>query len=168
MKNKRPTRNNFERELSTWSLKKGNKLIITSNSALAESTYRNLEKKMDEVILLPHTETLPYDFFSPSKNVRNQRMQTLSKLLSDENHTLITSIQALMSPCPDTTHLLPFELLETDQLINRKSFIYGLKSSGYERKDIVTEMGEYSLRGSIIDIYPTGLELPIRIEINNK
>ncbi len=168
MKNKRPTRNNFERELSTWSLKKGNKLIITSNSALAESTYRNLEKKMDEVVLLPHTETLPYDFFSPSKNVRNQRMQTLSKLLSDENHTLITSIQALMSPCPDTTHLLPFELLETDQLINRKSFIYGLKSSGYERKDIVTEMGEYSLRGSIIDIYPTGLELPIRIEINNK
>ena len=168
MKNKRPTRNNFERELSTWSLKKGNKLIITSNSSLAESAYRKLEKQMDEVVLLPHTETLPYDFFSPSKNVRNQRMQTLSKLLSDENHTLITSIQALMSPCPDTTHLLPFELLETDQLINRKRFIYGLKSSGYERKDIVTEMGEYSLRGSIIDIYPTGLELPIRIEINNK
>ena len=168
MKNKRPTRNNFERELSTWSLKKGNKLIITSNSSLAESTYLKLEKKMDEVVLLPHTETLPYDFFSPSKNIRNHRMQTLSKLLSYEKLTLITSIQALMSPCPDKTHLLPFELLETDQLINRKNFIYGLKNSGYERKDTVTEMGEYSLRGSIIDIYPTGLELPIRIEINNK
>lgn len=168
MKNKRPTSNNFESELSTWSLKKGNKLIITSNSSLAESTYRKLEKKMDEVVLLPHTETLPYDFFSPSKNIRNHRMQTLSKLLSHEKLTLITSIQALMSPCPDKTHLLPFELLETDQLINRKNFIYGLKNSGYERKDIVTEMGEYSLRGSIIDIYPTGLELPIRIEINNK
>ena len=168
MKNKRPTSNNFESELSTWSLKKGNKLIITSNSSLAESTYRKLEKKMDEVVLLPHTETLPYDFFSPSKNIRNHRMQTLSKLLSHEKLTLITSIQALMSPCPDKTHLLPFELLETDQLMNRKNFIYGLKNSGYERKDIVTEMGEYSLRGSIIDIYPTGLELPIRIEINNK
>ena len=168
MKNKRPTSNNFESELSTWSLKKGNKLIITSNSSLAESTYRKLEKKMNEVVLLPHTETLPYDFFSPSKNIRNHRMQTLSKLLSHEKLTLITSIQALMSPCPDKTHLLPFELLETDQLINRKNFIYGLKNSGYERKDIVTEMGEYSLRGSIIDIYPTGLELPIRIEINNK
>jgi len=168
MKNKRPTSNNFESELSTWSLKKGNKLIITSNSSLAEATYRKLEKKMNEVVLLPHTETLPYDFFSPSKNIRNHRMQTLSKLLSHEKLTLITSIQALMSPCPDKTHLLPFELLETDQLINRKNFIYGLKNSGYERKDIVTEMGEYSLRGSIIDIYPTGLELPIRIEINNK
>ena len=95
-------------------------------------------------------------------------MQTLSKLLSHEKLTLITSIQALMSPCPDKTHLLPFELLKTDQQINRKNFIYGLKNSGYERKDTVTEMGEYSLRGSIIDIYPTGLELPIRIEINNK
>jgi transcription-repair coupling factor (superfamily II helicase) len=168
MKNKRPTSNNFESELSTWSLKKGNKLIIASNSSLAESTYRKLEKKMNEVVLLPHTETLPYDFFSPSKNIRNHRMQTLSKLLSHEKLTLITSIQALMSPCPDKTHLLPFELLETDQLINRKNFISGLKNSGYERKDIVTEMGEYSLRGSIIDIYPTGLELPIRIEINNK
>ena len=168
MKNKRPTSSKFESELSTWSLKKGNKIIITSNSSLAESTYSKLEKKMDEVVLLPHTETLPYDFFSPSKNIRNHRMQTLSKLLSHEKLTLITSIQALMSPCPDKTHLLPFELLETDQLINRKNFISGLKNSGYERKDIVTEMGEYSLRGSIIDIYPTGLELPIRIEINNK
>ena len=63
MKNKRPTSNKFESELSNWSLKKGNKLIITSNSSLAESTYRKLEKKMDEVVLLPHTETLPYDFF---------------------------------------------------------------------------------------------------------
>ncbi len=168
MKNKRPTSSKFESELSTWSLKKGNKLIITSNSSLAESTYSKLEKKMDEVVLLPHTETLPYDFFSPSKNIRNHRMQTLSKLLSHEKLTLITSIQALMSPCPDKTHLLPFELLKTNQLINRKNFIYGLKNSGYQRKDIVTEMGEYSLRGSIIDIYPTGLELPIRIEINNK
>jgi len=168
MKNKRPTSSKFESELSAWSLKKGNKLIITSNSSLAESTYSKLEKKMDEVVLLPHTETLPYDFFSPSKNIRNHRMQTLSKLLSHEKLTLITSIQALMSPCPDKTHLLPFEFLKNNQLINRKNFIYGLKNSGYQRKDIVTEMGEYSLRGSIIDIYPTGLELPIRIEINNK
>ena len=51
MKNKRPTSNNFESELSTWSLKKGNKLIITSNSSLAESTYRKLEKKINEVVL---------------------------------------------------------------------------------------------------------------------
>ena len=168
MRNKRPTSSKFETELSTWSLKKANKLIITSNSSLAESTYRKLEKKIDEVVLLPHTETLPYDFFSPSKNIRNHRMQTLSKLISYEKLTLITSIQALVSPFPDKTHLLPFEFLKTDQLINRKNFIYGLNNSGYERKEIVTDMGEYSLRGSIIDIYPTGLELPVRIEINNK
>ena len=158
--------NSFQEQLFSWANQKGQKVIITSNPLLAESTYQELEKRHPKVSLFPHTETLPYDFFSPSKHIKNLRMQALSGLLADKTNILIISIQALMSPCPDKAHLLPFELLETNKNIDRKNLISGLQNSGYERKDIVKEVGEFALRGSIIDIYAAGYDEPIRIEIS--
>ena len=158
--------NSFQEQLFSWANQKDQKVIITSNPLLAESTYQELEKRHPKVSLFPHTETLPYDFFSPSKHIKNLRMQALSGLLADKTNILIISIQALMSPCPDKAHLLPFELLKTNKNIDRKNLISGLQNSGYERKDIVKEVGEFALRGSIIDIYATGYDEPIRIEIN--
>ena len=166
MVNKNNSNNNFQEHLFSWANQKDQKVIITSNSLLAESTYQELKKRYHKVSLLPHTETLPYDFFSPSKDIKNLRMQTLSGLLADEINILIISIQALMSPCPYKAHLLPFELLETNKNIDRKNLISGLQNSGYERKDIVKEVGEFALRGSIIDIYATGYNEPIRLEIS--
>ena len=154
--------NNFQEQLFSLANQKDQKVIITSNPSLAELTYQELGKRVQKVSLFSHTETLPYDFFSPSKHIKNLRMQTLSRLLADEINILIISIQALVSPCPDKTHLLPFELLETNKDIDRKNLISGLQNSGYERKDIVKEVGEFALRGSIIDIYATGYDEPIR------
>ena len=166
MLNKNNRNFNFQKQLFSWVKGKSQKVIITSNPLLAESTYQELKKKYHKVYLIPHTETLPYDFFSPSKEIKNLRMQALSKLLGDEIHILVISIQALVSPCPDKAHLFPFDLLKTKAHIDRKNLISGLVESGYERKDIVKEVGEFSLRGSIIDIYGTGYDEPIRIEIN--
>ena len=112
--------NRFQEQLFSWANQKGQKVIITSKPLLAESTYQELEKRYPKVILFPHTETLPYDFFSPSKHIKNLRMQALSGLLADKTNILIISIQALMSPCPDKAHLLPFELLETNKNIDRR------------------------------------------------
>ena len=72
--------NSFQEQLFSWTNQKGQKVIITSNPLLAESTYQELEKKHPKVSLFPHTETLPYDFFSPSKHIKNLRMQI--KLIS--------------------------------------------------------------------------------------
>ena len=166
MLNKNNRNFNFQKQFFTWVKGKGQKVIVTSNPLLAESTYQELKKKYHKVCLIPHTETLPYDFFSPSKEIKNLRMQALSKLLGDEIHILVISVQALVSPCPDKAHLLPFDLLKTKAHIDRKNLISGLVESGYERKDIVKEVGEFALRGSIIDIYATGYDEPIRIEIN--
>ena len=156
---------NFQKQLFSWANGKGQKVVITSNPLLAESIYQELIKKHHKVSLFPHTETLPYDFFSPSKDIKNLRLQALSRLIAHETHILVVSIQALMSPCSDKAHLLPFNLLKTHDEVDRKNLISGLLSSGYERKDIVKEVGEFALRGSIIDIYTTGYDEPIRIEI---
>ncbi|MGH2242729.1 hypothetical protein ACQ1ZO_16790, partial [Enterococcus faecalis] len=36
---------------------------------------------------------------------------------------------------------------------------------GYERQSMVGKPGEYSIRGSIIDVYPLNAEYPVRVEL---
>ena len=158
----------IEDQLFSGGLTKNSRaLIVLSNTSLAELVFELLreERKITPVYLLPHTETLPYDFFSPSSVIKNKRMQTLSRLLSSEKFLLISSVQALMNPCPAKSHLLPVESLKTKQYLKRKDFLKSIGDSGYERKEIVNEVGEYSVRGVVIDIFPTGSTNPIRIEV---
>ena len=146
---------------------KNNQLLIFSSPALAENAYNELKKFFEKrkIYLLPHSETLPYDFFSSSANVRNERMRTLSRLLSSQKLTLVTSIHSIVSPCPDRLHFLPVNNLKIRNRLDRKELIVSLKLSGYERKELVSEVGEFSVRGSVIDVFTTGLKLPVRIEI---
>ena len=159
--------NNSQKNLLSWARGKNQKVVIASTPLLAEAVYQKLEKRFSKVSLFPHTETLPYDFFSPSKDIKNLRMRTLSELLADEVQILVLSVQALMSPCPNKNHLLPFNLLKIHKKLDRKNLISGLLNAGYEKKDIVNEVGEFALRGSIIDIFATGYNEPVRIEIND-
>src|SRR3546814_8020015 len=36
--------------------------------------------------------------------------------------------------------------------------------SGYGRTDTVREPGEYAVRGGIVDVFPTGMEEPVRLD----
>jgi len=159
---------NLEDQLFSKGLTKNSRaLIVLSNTSLAELVFDTLkkERKLSKVCFLPHTETLPYDFFSPSSFIKSQRMQVFSKLLASGKFLLVSSIQALISPCPAKIHLLPVEALITKQTLKRNNFLRSLENSGYEKKEIVSEVGEFSVRGVVIDIFPTGSTNPIRIEI---
>ena len=144
-----------------------NQLIVLSSPSLAEQTFNQLKKEInsDNLHLLPHTETLPYDFFSPSANLKNERMKTLSKLILPEKIMLDSSVQSLMSPCADKNHLMPINTLIVKDKLNRNKFLQSLVSSGYTKTELVSEVGEFSVRGMIIDIFPTGSRFPVRIEI---
>ena len=168
MEKKGNKENNLTNYLVTELLpSKNNQLLIFSSPALAENAYNELKKFFEKrkIYLLPHSETLPYDFFSSSANVRNERMRTLSRLLSSQKLTLVTSIHSIVSPCPDRLHFLPVNNLKIRNRLDRKELIVSLKLSGYERKELVSEVGEFSVRGSVIDVFTTGLKLPVRIEI---
>ena len=43
-------------------------------------------------------------------------------------------------------------------------FVDELIKYGYKRTHTVENMGEFSVRGSLIDIFPIGIELPCRID----
>ena len=144
-----------------------NNLIIVSTQGEAFKLYSALKALYPEqdFIHLPNSEVLPYDFFSSPANIRSERIDALSKLTNQTNKTLISSIQTLMSPCSNYLHVSNINNLKIGDQFHRQSVISDLENNGYKRTEIVTESGDFSLRGSVIDLFLSGTSQPVRLEI---
>ena len=64
----------------------------------------------------------------------------------------------------DTNLEKTFEISKNEQ-IDLSRLTKFLINSGYERADLVVKNGQYAVRGSVIDIFPSNSKLPIRIDL---
>lgn len=110
-------------------------------------------------------ETLPWDSFSPHQDIISERLTVLSKLPSLHGGVIIASAPVLLQRLPPLDYVAARTLaLRTGQTLPRDAFIESLTAAGYLRVPQVSEHGEFSVRGSLIDVYPMGSDEPIRID----
>ena len=119
-----------------------------------------------QVLSLPDWETLPYDNFSPHQDIISDRLSTLYHLPSLTKGILVVSIASLMHKLPPKKFIGANTLmLEVGQKFDINQMRSGLSSAGYQNVDSVYEHGEYSVRGSIMDIFPMGSKYPFRVDL---
>jgi transcription-repair coupling factor (superfamily II helicase) len=115
--------------------------------------------------LFPDPETLFYDSFSPHQDLVSRRLSVLAKLLSAQPGITIIAAPTLFQRLPPAAYIRNFSLLvRTGQKKDIADLQMQLSDSGYERISQVSQHGEYAVRGSLIDLYPMGYELPVRID----
>ena len=120
-----------------------------------------------EVIEFPAWDCLPYDRASPALSVSARRLAALHRLQETPKspQLLVTTINALLQRA-----VTPFRIRESVRLlrpgmeISRDSLIGVLQRQGYSRSDTVVDAGEFAVRGSIFDIFPSGLEQGLRLD----
>jgi transcription-repair coupling factor (superfamily II helicase) len=120
-----------------------------------------------DVIEFPAWDCLPYDRASPALSVGARRLAALHRLQAKRTgpQLLITTTAAVLQRV-----LSPFRIRESVRLlepgmeIGRDSLIALLQRQGYTRTDTVVDAGEYAVRGSIFDIYPSGLDQGLRLD----
>ena len=95
-----------------------------------------------------------------------QRIAVLRRLMEDREGVVVTTMDGLMD------HLLPLKYLreqsitvESGQVIDLDAWKERLIAMGYERVAQVDGMGQFSIRGGIVDIFPLTEEVPVRIEL---
>ena len=123
------------------------------------------------VLTYPASEISPYEqVLSSPDNVAAQmevlyRLEAMSSLEENKPVLIIVPARALMQRVLDkeTLHASTFSL-QVDEEIDRQALANKLVSLGYTRENLVSLRGEFSIRGDIIDIYPSAFE-PIRIEL---
>lgn len=142
-------------------------LIITDSERKAKKIYKDI-KSLDEnrVELFPHKETLFYKVDAISLEGVNQRLKVLSRLAKGEAIVVVASIESLlnksMNPELFKKHIIRIQLEDITKL---DEMTKELISSGYERESMVEGVGQFSIRGGIIDIFSPDSENPYRIEL---
>ncbi len=120
-----------------------------------------------DVIAFPAWDCLPYDRASPALSISARRLAALHRLQGKPTgpQLLVTTINAALQRVAT-----PFRirenvcLLKPGMEIGRESLIALLQRQGYSRTDTVADAGEFAVRGSIFDIYPSGLDAGLRLD----
>lgn len=113
----------------------------------------------------PAYDISPLSGLSPHRNVVNRRLRTLYALTSEKNPIVVTSLEAvLFRIMPKDALIKALDYLEPGEDIERDALIKRLETGGYLRTSLVEEMGDYSVRGGVIDIFPPMYSAPVRLE----
>ena len=147
---------------------KGLIVVVTpdTHSAYVTQSQVRFYTGLDNVQIFPDWETLPYDVFSPHEELISDRLKALHNMPRTEQGVLIVPVSTLMQ------RLAPVDYVNQHSLILRKgenlnidAFRQQLEAAGYRHVTQVYEHGEYSSRGSLIDLYPMGSKKPVRIDL---
>ncbi|MBC8591234.1 transcription-repair coupling factor [Wansuia hejianensis] len=142
-------------------------LLITYDELKARRLYEDIRNLGNEdVELFPKKEILFYDMDAYSYENLTQRLNVISKLVQGENIIVISSLEALLDK------LIPRDIfkgyirkVEFGKDIDLKSLLNDFVTLGYERVHMVEGIGQFSIRGGIIDFFPPGSQNPYRIEL---
>ena len=150
----------------------GDILYVVSNGFELEQTAEILKylNPNIEVLTLPAWDTVPFDRVSPNVNILSKRIETLSKLAHNPNtkncRVIIVSIGSAIQRLPLKKVFLNAEKhIKIGGKLKFDEFLHYVTINGYTKVEQVMEPAEFAIRGDIIDIFPTGAEEPIRIDL---
>ncbi len=115
--------------------------------------------------LLPALDVLPYQHLSPHNEIAEQRAIGLWRLATRTPPITITPVASALLRTESRDFYRQLALtLRTGEEIALEDVTMHLESIGYQKREPVEMVGEYSLRGGILDVFPAEAERPVRIE----
>src|SRR5438874_5062816 len=145
-------------------------VVATPTTADAERLAHDLRAYLgtDEVDILPAWETLPFERVSPSVDTMGRRLRVMWRLRDPERHprVLVAGVRALVQRLgPHVEEVEPIVVRPGDTGIDPADLAARLVSVGYRREYQVEHRGEVAGRGSIVDVFPSTADRPIRIDL---
>jgi transcription-repair coupling factor (superfamily II helicase) len=120
-----------------------------------------------DVLAFPAWDCLPYDRASPALRVMAERLAALNALQAkrDGPQLLVTTASAATQRVLTSFRVRQLtRRIAVGERIDRETLVGQLTALGYQRTDTVAEHGEYAVRGSLIDLFPAGEEMALRLD----
>ncbi|WP_432202622.1 transcription-repair coupling factor [Staphylococcus warneri] len=142
-------------------------LLVTNNLYQADKIEADILQYVsgEEIYKYPVQDIMTEEFSTQSPQLMSERVRTLTALAHGEKGLFIVPLNGLKK------WLTPVEMWRNHQMklnvgddMDVDDFLNKLVNMGYRRESVVSHIGEFSLRGGIIDIYPL-IGAPVRIEL---
>ncbi len=144
-------------------------LLATEDTPTALKLEAELKSFCDAlklpVLTFPDWETLPWDWFSPHQDIISQRLQTMYQLTSLKKGIVIVPVNTLMTRTAPVSYIKGHTLIiKTGDRLDLHQMRQQLEKAGYNAVSQVMEHGEFSARGSLLDLFPMGTSQPFRLD----
>ncbi|MEM1298675.1 MAG: transcription-repair coupling factor, partial [Pseudomonadota bacterium] len=119
------------------------------------------------VLTFPAWDCLPYDRVSPNPEISAARVATLAGLAHgwDRPSVLMTTLNAAIQRVPARASVRDAAFVASiDSVVDIDGLIAWLTAKGFNRASTVIEQGDFAVRGGIIDIFPPGDAMPVRLD----
>src|SRR2546421_2965478 len=139
---------NWERDVSFW-----------------YSALRGAKESGEAIAVLPAAESDPYAGGSPHAETLERRALALWRLARHRPDLVILTSRALARRTIAPNEIARAgAMLRRDEDIAPEELVEKLFAGGYVREDPIGAVGEFSMRGGILDVWPPGHNAPARIE----
>ena len=143
-------------------------VVVAPTNVEAEKLFNDLKMFLgfEKVDFFPSWETLPFERISPGVETMGKRLRVLHRLVTREEtlEVIVTSARALVQKLSIQGQGFPISL-KTGDLIDQGELLEKLFTFGYKREYQVEHRGEVAVRGSIIDIWPSTTDSPVRVDL---
>jgi transcription-repair coupling factor (superfamily II helicase) len=142
--------------------------VATATNQSLETLAGDLDFFVDEkttLLELPAMETDVYSGVSPHSETLEQRALALWQMAQGRGDIVLASARSLITKVPTKTEIVQMgEHLKIDEDHPPETLAKKLMISGYTREEPLAGVGQFSVRGGILDVWPPDADSPLRIE----
>lgn len=139
-------------------------VVVARNNQHVAQLESELEFYGIKPTIFPDWEILPYDRLSPHQDIVSERLAILSNM--PQKGVLLISASTLAQRVAPYSWVLGEHFdIRVGQKFDLEQQKLRLVQAGYHLVDTVYDHGEFAVRGSIMDIFASGQEAPIRIDL---
>lgn len=142
-------------------------VVVTHNEVAARKLYEDISYFAKELAeLYPAGEMIFHKIDARSNDIRQQRLKVIVETLDKKPKIICASVEALLNKLvyPEYIHSMK-KYIRLGDSIAINSLMEFFIHAGYERVDMVEGKGQFSIRGGIIDFYPSSEDYAIRLEL---
>ncbi len=148
-----------------WNYHEESILIVTPSLYEANQIYESLSNYNSCVNLFPMDDFLTSEAIAVSPDLMVNRLETLNSILKNKKNIVVTNLMGYLRFLPTKkVYQQSHFTFSIDDEIEPKKLVENLYHIGYTKESIVTKTGEFSVRGFVIDVFPLGLDHPVRFE----
>ncbi|MCL2739597.1 MAG: transcription-repair coupling factor [Oscillospiraceae bacterium] len=139
-------------------------LILAEDVKIARFLYKEIREMNSKIVhYLEPKEEIDFEVIAHDKDVTYNRLKTLNQMANNPNQVFVMAERAFAQNVVDKKHFaLPMKL-SIGQATNLENIIQHLTNLGYINEVAVEGLGQFSVRGGIIDI--SGVNGDFRIEL---
>ncbi len=142
-------------------------LIVVPDTETAEKLTDDLQAMIPErkVLYFPQAEIIPFDSGSYAPALHSARLNTLVSLIENPSSIVVATPVSLIQKIDSPENIRKqISHIKVKDRMDRDFLLEWLVESGFERVSTIEEIGQFSARGGIVDVFSFESDVPCRIE----